>query len=1073
MSQNQVCRHLSLLLIWGTTLALPLSATAQRIPVADDTLGNERSIVSGDEIIRDVPSNRIDGGARRGANLFHSFREFNVDAGRGAYFTNPDGVENILTRITGNSRSDILGTLGVLGSADLFFINPNGILFGKNARLDLGGSFISSSADGFAFDNGFVFSATDPQAPPLLTVSAPIGLQYGNSNPGTLEMRADRLGVPNGQTLILAGGFIYVNNAEFYALGGRLELAGVTAPGQIGLTQQGPEWRLNVPDGLTRANILMENNGSANVRDAVGGSINITARNFTIAGEGSRLRAGTFPGLGAVDAQAGDVTINATETVNFNGGFILNLVLPNSIGNAGDIDITANRLFVNAEGGLSTQTQALGQGGDIRITTNTLSVTDGGDITAITFGQGSAGNITLRVRDTLLVDGVGDTFVSGIYSSVEPDAVGEGGNIRIIAGSLTLTDGGNVSASTFSQGNAGDITIAVRDAAVIDGVSINGDVSGASSSVEPDAVGKGGNIRISAGSLTLSNGAEVDVNASGRGRAGTITLNAPTLTVSGGAQILAETESTGNGGSIVVNAPESVNLRRVDDLSPVLSVETSGAGQAGDITINTPSLTLAERARITATATVDATNRQGGGSITLNASKLDLAGVVGVFAETQGETPAGTLRLNPYRNQPDLDITLTPNSQISASTSGSGQGGDLIVTAPESINITGAGRLAVETSSSGNAGNMRFTTRQLNLNNGVNISASTTGTGQAGDIEINAETVLLNEGSQVSTNTASAGLAGDITIRASDQLLLTGQGTGLFASTALGSTGRGGNITIDPELVQITDGATIAVDSQGRGTGGNIALQAEQLVLNRGSITAETNSAQGGNLSLDVEDLTLLRNNSLISATAGTDQAGGDGGNITINSNFITAVDNENSDISANAFTGRGGNVEITTQGIFGIEARSQLTNQSDITASSQQGVAGVVTINTPDVDPSRGLIQLPVDLTDASQQIAQTCPTGEDTAQNQFVVTGRGGLPPTPSEAVSRDAVQVDLVTVNQDESSVSQSQLDHQGSTPSSETLVEAQGWQVEVDGTVTLVAAAPKTTIVSSPNRLIHCR
>jgi hypothetical protein len=132
----------------------------------------------------------------------------------------------------------------------------------------------------------------------------------------------------------------------------------------------------------------------------------------------------------------------------------------------------------------------------------------------------------------------------------------------------------------------------------------------------------------------------------------------------------------------------------VNDFSPVLSVETSNAGKAGSIIINTPTLTLSDTARITATATNTATNTEGGGSITLNASTMHLAGIVGVFAETQGQTPAGTLTLKPYENQSNLNITLAPNSQVSASTSGSGKGGDLILSAPQAITIAGQGTLS-------------------------------------------------------------------------------------------------------------------------------------------------------------------------------------------------------------------------------------------------------------------------------------------------------------------------------------------------------------------------------------------
>lgn len=153
-------------------------AIAQIVP--DSTLGAERSIVTPNVNIKDVPSDLINGGATRGANLFHSFQEFNIREGRGAYFSNPTGVENIFSRVTGGNPSNILGRLGVLGNANLFFLNPNGIIFGANASLDIPGSFLGSTANSFNFPDGSQFSATNPAAAPLLSVSVPLGVQYNN-----------------------------------------------------------------------------------------------------------------------------------------------------------------------------------------------------------------------------------------------------------------------------------------------------------------------------------------------------------------------------------------------------------------------------------------------------------------------------------------------------------------------------------------------------------------------------------------------------------------------------------------------------------------------------------------------------------------------------------------------------------------------------------------------------------------------------------------------------------------------------------------------------------------------------
>nr|RNJ66160.1 MAG: filamentous hemagglutinin N-terminal domain-containing protein [Leptolyngbya sp. IPPAS B-1204] len=149
--------------VWAglTSLAvsvLGMEAEAQVVP--DNTLGAERSRVRADRIRgRDGierDSDVIEGGAQRGSNLFHSFQQFDVPEGRGAYFGNPVDVQNIFSRVIGSDRSEILGRLGVLGNANLFFMNPNGILFGPNASLDVGGSFAATTANAIQFsEQGF------------------------------------------------------------------------------------------------------------------------------------------------------------------------------------------------------------------------------------------------------------------------------------------------------------------------------------------------------------------------------------------------------------------------------------------------------------------------------------------------------------------------------------------------------------------------------------------------------------------------------------------------------------------------------------------------------------------------------------------------------------------------------------------------------------------------------------------------------------------------------------------------------------------------------------------------------
>jgi large exoprotein involved in heme utilization and adhesion len=229
-------------------------------------------------------------------------------------------------------------------------------------------------------------------------------------------------------------------------------------------------------------------------------------------------------------------------------------------------------------------------------------------------------------------------------------------------------------------------------------------------------------------------------------------------------------------------------------------------------------------------------------------------------------------------------------------------------------------------------------------------------------------------------------------------------------------------------------------------------------------------SGNGGNITLNVRDLLLQRHDSQIA----TDARGGtgNGGNIVINGQFMVAVPNENSDINANAVQGRGGNINIITSGIYGQEFRPSRTPRSDITASSDFGVNGTVQINTPDVDPSRGLTNLPQQLVDVSGLVDSSCAVAVSEESN-FVVTGRGGVPPSPNETLRSARVLVDLGSneISTQHSAIPSPQgavsinpkLSLTGASFSnpSAPLVEATGWVRGSKGEVILTAQSPTLT------------
>ncbi|MEH2155239.1 two-partner secretion domain-containing protein [Nostoc sp.] len=903
-------------------------AIAQFIPqiTPDNTLESERSTVTPQNQLVD----RVDGGAIRGTNLFHSFQEFNIGEGRSAYFANPTGIENIISRVTGGNPSQLLGILGVLGKANLFLINPNGIIFGAKAKLDVSGSFVASTASSLVFANGAKFSATNPQAPPLLTIKVPIGLEFDENIPGAISLQSARLVVQPDKTLALVGGNVSLNNGTIVAPGGRVELGGLAQKGTVTLNQNGS---LSFPTDLVRADVSLTQGSQVNVRAGKGGSIAINTHNLNIA-QGSTLRAGIASFQGAVDSKAGDIDINATEAVTLTGtgSFISNAVLSN----------------------------AKGKGGNINLTARSLAVTEGFQIFAGTYGQGDVGNVNIDVGDTVLFDGVGTNGINtGAYSSIANGGTGRGGNLNIIAKSLAVTNGAILEASTVGRGDAGNVNIFIRDTALFDGeaadfnqVSIAVFSSGAYSRVNSVATGNAGSVNVTAGIVKVTNGAVLTSSTDGKGNAGNVTINARDVVFDGegrfndtpgfgffqssGAFSSVKNRGQGIGGNVIVNA-DSLSLSK----GAVIVTSTRGRGDAGDILIN-----RADNVTITGFAgdgyssgfysNTEPSAIGGGGEITVN---------------------AGTLRV--------LDGAV-----VNALTANAGRGGSIVINA-QTLETTNGGQIVTSTRSSGNAGNIT-----LNVSDSINLAGS--------DLSYS-DRALKNIQIGVDTFTNQ------------------GAASGVLASTDVNAIGNGGNVFIFSKQVNLRNQGLITVSSQGSGVAGNIEISAGTIHLqNQGAITAETKSANGGNIILQVQDLLLMRQNSLISTTAGTGQAPGNGGNIKIDARngFIVAVPQENSDIIANAFAGKGGVIEINAQRVFGLESREQLTQQSDITAFSETNpqLNGVIEINTLGIDPTQGLVNLPSE--PRSVEISEGCDVRTSNAkQVRFVNRGRGGIPSRPEE--------------------------------------------------------------------------
>ncbi|MBW4465497.1 MAG: filamentous hemagglutinin N-terminal domain-containing protein, partial [Pegethrix bostrychoides GSE-TBD4-15B] len=428
--------------LWATLVGLSAigvigadAAVAQVVP--DVTLGAESSRVRR-ATVRGRDADLIEGGAARGRNLFHSFQEFGVRDGDAAYFANPAATENIFSRVTGSNPSNILGTLGVDGTANLFFMNPNGILFGPNASLDVGGSFAATTANAIQFGEQGFFNATNPEAPALLTInpSAFLFNQIPIANPATITNQANTifgLRVGNGQNLLLLGGNVENDGGRLSAFEGRVEVGSVAGIGTIELNTDDS---LSFPATLARGDVSFTNGSRVAVAFSEDGDIGVTAQNIEVL-DNSLLAAGIFINSGAVGNQAGNLTLNAT----------------------GDIRVRDSSITNNVNLG------ATGNGGNLIIAARSLSVEEGAQLVASTRGQGDAGNVIINAQDRVSFVGrsADGKSSSAAFSTVEATGVGQGGNVEITTGSLDVQDGAQLVANTRGQGDAGNVIINAQD----------------------------------------------------------------------------------------------------------------------------------------------------------------------------------------------------------------------------------------------------------------------------------------------------------------------------------------------------------------------------------------------------------------------------------------------------------------------------------------------------------------------------------------------------------------------------------------------------------------------------------
>ncbi|MEH2027104.1 beta strand repeat-containing protein [Nostoc sp.] len=527
------------------------------------------------------------------------------------------------------------------------------------------------------------------------------------------------------------------------------------------------------------------------------------------------------------------------------------------------------------------------------------------------------------------------------------------------------------------KGNGGNISIQAKDTVSL------ANSSNISSAISKTGVGNAGNIDIFAKSFSVSGESTVfNSNIGGKGNAGNISINTKEDTSFTGASFLsASTSGEGNGGNIKIQAGGAVIFSGRSErlISGIASgVLETGVGNSGDIEIVARSLELSNNAYL----------------ITLSNGKGNAGNV---FITTLGNT---TIK----------------DSNIATFIATDGNAGKIAIRAGGDVLISGKSALfsILNLNAVGKGGDIEIEGRNFSLADGAALFSTTAGKGDAGNVLINVTgDIYFTNGSNINAETIGQGNAGNVTVNAGGKFSLQGTtldgsnfDTGIFSTVAIdaGFTGKGegGNINVTARDLSL-NGAAISSSSLGDGIAGNININSGTVQLdNKGIIAAVTNSGDGGNINLTATDLLLLRRNSNITTTAGLAKSGGDGGNININSKFIVAIPKENSNISADTYEGRGGNVEINSQGIFGMESRPKPTDKSDITASSELGVSGVIKINAPDTTSiQNSFTELSPNVINTNALIANSCIVRSPKQEGTFFITGSGALRNSPGDGL------------------------------------------------------------------------
>jgi filamentous hemagglutinin family protein len=532
----------------------------------------------------------ITGGRDAGTNLFHSFSEFSIPTGGAAIFNNATNVQNIFSRVTGGGASNLDGLLKANGSANVFLLNPNGILFGQGARLDLNGSLIVSTANAIAFGTQGQFSTSDLTTPPLLTIQ-PSALWFGanpqpitvvGNSPGLTQnivsFAPAQLQVPVGKSLVLAGGDINLVGANIGTENAQTTLSGLSQSGQMNLVQVGDDWRIQPAPLAPLANISLTQGASLSARQGSASRISLQGNTVTLSDQSRLTVAAPNNTGGTIDIQATRVNLNNRAFIGSDAFFG---------GTAGKLQIQATESVKIDQSLISVTTYGTSlMGGELVVDTARLSVLNGGIIGTSTFNSGSAGSIRISASDSIEVRGSGSPVSPYLItpSSIESAAF----TVPAVRQALNTPE--------VPTGQAGDVTINANQLFVSDKARI---------SVRHEGTGNAGELRITANTIQLERLGLLNAETKS-GEGGNIEIQSQLLLLRDQSQLLATAGGAGNGGNIKINSPLIIGLENSDIITNALQ------GRGGNIQITTQGIIgLQYRDRLTPENDISASSEFG------------------------------------------------------------------------------------------------------------------------------------------------------------------------------------------------------------------------------------------------------------------------------------------------------------------------------------------------------------------------------------------------------------------------------------------------------------------------------